>query len=124
MLSQIKKKLKKILFNPIAAILLSLIAGYFLIKNHQQLNRVELSRKNIQLTEKEVSFLKDSVQNLDEELNKANNPLAKEKIIRDELLQQKENEFVLKLPDIVKNEIKTEEAKEKSNLEAWLELVR
>ncbi len=124
MLSQIKKSLNKILFNPITAILLSLIAGYFLIKNHQQLNRVELSRKNIQLTEKEVASLKDSVESLDEELNKASNPLAKEKIVRDELLQQKENEFVLKLPDIIESEIKTEETKEKSNFEAWLEIVR
>lgn len=124
MIKKIIKLVEKIVFSPVAAILLTIIAGYFLLLNNRQLNRIELSRNNIHLTEKEVSSLQKSIEGLDLELNQANNPLAKEKIVRDELLQQKENELVLKLPDIVKNETKTKEAIEKNNLKKWLELVK
>ncbi len=124
MIKKIIKVLEKIALSPIFVIIFTLLAGYFLLQNNRKLKRVELSRNNIHLTEKEVSSLQESIENLDLELNQANNSLAKEKIIRDELLQQKENELVLKLPDLVESDTKIEETEEKSNFEKWLELLQ
>lgn len=124
MIKKIIKVLEKIALSPIFVIIFTLLAGYFLLQNNRKLKRVELSRNNIHLTEKEVSSLQESIENLDLELNQANNSLAKEKIIRDELLQQKENELVLKLPDLVESDTKIEETEEKSNFEKWFELLQ
>jgi uncharacterized protein YlxW (UPF0749 family) len=124
MIKKIKMVIEKIVLSPIFILLFTLLACYFLLQNNKKLRRIELSRSNIHLTEKEVSSLQNSIEKLDFELDQAKDPLNKERIARDQLLQQKENELVLKLPDFIESEIKIEEVKEKSNFERWLELLQ
>ena len=104
--------IEKIVLSPIFILLFTLLACYFLLQNNKKLRRIELSRSNIHLTEKEVSSLQNSIEKLDFELDQAKDPLNQERIARDQLLQQKENELVLKLPDFIESEIKIEEVKE------------
>lgn len=122
-MKKLLNKAKQLLFSPIVAILITIIASLYLLQNHRRLDRLELSRKNIQSTEQTVQSLQESIGEVDLELEQAQQPLAKEKIIRDELLHQKENELVLKLPEIKIEEQEQELVLEQSNWEAWMEVV-
>ncbi len=122
-MKKLVNKAKQLLFSPIVAILLTIVAGLYLFQNHRRLDRLELSKKNIQNTQKAVESLQESIKEVDLKLEQAQQPLAKEKIIRDELLHQKENELVLKLPEIKIEEEEREIKVEQSNWEAWMEVV-
>lgn len=115
--------MKKIILHPLAVIFLSLISLYFIFSLRSNQKKIDLSRKNIKNLKQIVSKMEADYNQQTEALETAKKPLAKEKIVRNELLMKKPGEYILQLPKV--NPIQPEEAvrKEKTPWEKWKDLL-
>ena len=92
--------MKRILYRPVVVFVITIFAAYFIFSLKNNLKRTELSQQNLATIQAEVDELDQSVTQQKEELTIAEQPLAKEKIARNELLMKKEGELVIRLPEI------------------------
>jgi len=115
--------LQKYLNNPFIIILLSTISIIFIISLKQNLQKIEVSQKNVEKLGQQVQKLETEIENKQTSLEKAQQPLAKEKIARDELLLQKENELVVQLPEIRIEAEEKQVPEAKTNWEKWKQVL-
>lgn len=94
-------KLKQIVFNPITALILTVVSLLVVLSLRQNLRRLDYSRENLRQSKDQVEQLEETVSEKRFALDKAKQPLSKEKILRDELLLKRPGEFVVQLPEIV-----------------------
>lgn len=76
-----------------------------------------ISTQNISIIEDEIKALEEKINKSKEELELTKQPIYKEKIMRNELLMQKEGEYVVQLPDLEKREVENVE----DDVTAWEE---
>ncbi len=114
---------KKWVQSPIVIIIATLLAISFILSLRKNLSRLTLSEHNLNILRSEVNDLQTEVDNKQQELELAKQPLAKEKIARNELLLKKEGEYVIQLPEIKLPEEKMLADKELSNWEKWEKLL-
>jgi len=83
----------------------------FYISLDQSSQRATISGQEIDNLEKEVAQTKEEISQLETDLKIAQHPIAVEKVIRNQLLMQKENEYVFQLPpvEIIENPPQVEE---------------
>ncbi len=115
--------LQKYLNNHLVALFLTIIAIIFIISLRQNLQKIEVSQKNVGKLEQQVQKLETEIENKQTRLEKAQQPLAKEKIARDELLLQKDNELVVQLPEIIIKAEEKQAPEEKTSWEKWQEVL-
>jgi hypothetical protein len=118
-----KKLFSTIIFHPLTLLIATVLVVLAIVNLRTNLKRLELSEQNIKLEQEEGNRLKSEIQLLDDQIEQSSQPLAKERLIRNELVRQVEGEIVLKLPDIEINQDLAEEAIKKNNWEEWIEII-
>jgi cell division protein FtsB len=117
-----KEKIKFSLENPIILLVFTALAIISIISMRKSNEKAVISKRNIEELEENVEKLQDEVNTEKIELEDSQNEIYKEKIIRNELLQKKEGEIILQIPDLNEEEL-NEEITDKKPLEQWKELI-
>jgi hypothetical protein len=92
--------MSKILYSPLAILLSTVITILLCVSLY--LNSHELAHSTTKITDlqAEVTTQNNTLEKLKSNLEDAKGDLAKEKIIRDQLLMQKPGEYVVQVPDL------------------------
>lgn len=93
----------KLLYNPITLVVITILAIVTFIQLDQTTKKSQFSHIQVAEKEKIVQNMADKVSSLEEQFSEVNSDFYKEKVVRDELLLQKENEIILKLPELIQN---------------------
>lgn len=115
----------KYLQHPFVLLIVTFLFVGVFISLRQTGAKTHQSSKEISELEKEAYQLSKEVQDLQEELEYSKSPEYKEKIIRDQLLMQKEGEYVVQVsaPEIVETDTEIKPQKTVSNQDRWLEIL-
>lgn len=92
------KNLEQILANPLMVILISFLAILLILSLQENKQKALLSSENLEQNQENIKLLKDTVNKKEEFFNQAQNDLYKEKLRRNELVQNKEGETVIQIP--------------------------
>ena len=121
------------LYHPITVLALTIGAIMFFFSLDKSSKKTQNSSENIRALEHEVHQISKEIIELEEKKDLVESEQFREKIIRNELLQQKPGEYVLQVPDIEEIPNKTdctEKICEKQNendikppFQAWKELL-
>lgn len=95
--------MKQFIYSPPAIIILTLITVFLIISLRGNLEKVDISRQNFLNIQQDVTELRDNLKPKKQRLESAQQPLAKEKIARNELLKKKPGEYVLYIQDVELN---------------------
>lgn len=118
------QNMQKLIFNPITFLGITILSVVFSISLYQSAQRTKLSTENLEYLEEEVSQMQAEVLSLETAIDQSQQPFAKEKIIRDELLMKKPNEYVIQIPDELVESITPIESKSiEKPLEEWQDLL-
>lgn len=116
-------QLKKIFYHPVLIVATTILVFVAIFSLQQRLQRLSLSQENLKSAQKSFENQKMITQQDQDTLEEKKQPLSQEKLIRDELLGQTENEIAIKLPDIILEQEEPEQVPEKSIYEQWLEVL-
>lgn len=100
--------MNKILSNPIIFVLITSLFVVFFFSLRKNEEKIKISTQSINSLQNEVKNIEAEISDAETKLTQAQSPLNKEKILRDQLLMQKEGEYVLQIPSLEKKEVKTE----------------
>ncbi len=117
------KIVDRLIFNPLFVIVVTVLVTAGIIGLRQNSKRLYLSEMNVKREVQDRDRVKAEVLELTAKIEQSNEPLVKDKLIRNELLHQKEGEIVIKLPTvkpIIEEEL---EEMEMENWQKWLELI-
>lgn len=116
--------MQKLLSHPITLALCTTLAIIFYVSLDKSTQTVHTSATTLQSLEQQNKKLDTEVKILEEQVQSAQTELAKEKIIRNELLLQKPGEYVVQLPeDILQPHQKAEDEAPETPWEAWKRLL-
>ena len=91
--------IKKILFHPLVFLLISLASLLLIFSLYQNAQEITNSTTDLKKIELEVDQKEQKIESLENQLNQAQTNFTKERIIRDELLMQKEGELIIQIPE-------------------------
>jgi cell division protein FtsB len=97
--------MQKLLFHPITVIFFTVIAVIFYFSLEKSAGTAETSVVTLQKLQQDTEKLNQEVQQLEGKLTDSQNTVAKEKIVRDELLMQKPGEYAIQIPDVDHTEV-------------------
>ncbi len=117
--------MKKLFLNPITAGIITLFSLLFCISLYQTIQEIKLAGQETKKTQKEIEDLSSDIMSLEEEIEIAKSDEFQEKLVRDELLMQKEGEYILKLPDLEEAVVREETTPEPTptTWEAWRDVL-
>jgi hypothetical protein len=115
--------MKKIIFHPFTIIIFTLISTTILISLNKTRSKTTSSVRNTELLEEDIASISREVSQTEQSLAKSNHPLTREKILRNELLMQKEAEYIIQLPDINLAKTNNLEKNQQSPWEEWKKLL-
>ncbi len=115
--------MRKLLYRYPVIIVITLITMYFIFSLRTSLKKADIPKENLQNIASEVDTINDKVQEQEQQLQEAKQPLAKEKIARNELLMKNEGEVVLNLPDIELIEVESEPTPTSAPIKQWQKLI-
>lgn len=92
------KNLEQILANPLMVILISFLAILLILSLQENKQKALLSSENLEQNQDNIKLLKETVNKKEEFFIQTQNDLYKEKLIRNELVQNKEGELVIQIP--------------------------
>ena len=98
--------IRNILYHPISIVIITILAILFYISLEQSSKKTEQSAQQIEILESEVNQLSDKIISLEEKIVLADSDEFKEKVVRNELLLQKEGEYILQIPESADSENK------------------
>lgn len=101
--------MQKVINHPITIIIFTVVAVIFYFSLEKSAKTAQNSVSSLEEVHQETEKLRSDVAILKNELSQAESPLAKEKIIRNELLLQKPGEYVIQLPEFSQVESSTPE---------------
>ena len=115
----------KPLEHPITIIAISVAAFLLIISLRQTSQKSQQSTSEVSVLEEKAYNLSKEVQDLQTELEHSKSPEYKEKIIRDQLLLQKEGEYIVQLtaPETPSSDTEITEEQPRSNQDKWLEIL-
>ena len=91
----------KLLYHPITIFVLTILIVSFFFSLDKSSKKMQSSSANIHILEHEVEQISNEVIELEEKINRTTSLQFKEKVVRDELLLQKEGEFIIQIPDFI-----------------------
>ncbi|MEX0895852.1 MAG: hypothetical protein WDZ94_02840 [Patescibacteria group bacterium] len=116
--------MRTLLYHPIAVILILLVAVLFYISLDQSARKAEVSTKNVELLQQEITQMTSDVSQLEKDLEDNDLSFTQEQILRNELRQKKEGEVVFQVPDFEIPELPPEPTPEpKTPWQEWREIV-
>jgi len=86
---------------PIILLLFIIISVIFYTSLDNNVAKLRESQSNVDILESSVSDQEQEITQLQSKLESSQNQITQEKVLRDELLLQKEGELIFKLPAIV-----------------------
>lgn len=92
--------MNKILSNPVIIIVFSIFCLLAFASLRKNAAKTKVSSQNIAVLEKDIASLEEKIKKSQESLDAAQQPLSREKILRNELLMQKEGEYLVQLPNL------------------------
>lgn len=92
--------MKKILYNPLTIIALTVLTILIIFSLRRNLGKIDIVRENYFNLQQEVAKHSLRLEPQKQQVETAKQPLAEEKTARNELLKQKEGEYVLYIPKI------------------------
>lgn len=115
----------KLIQHPLTILLATILVIVFFISLESSSNKTQVSSQNIQVLEKEVSQISEEILELQDKIEQTNTQQFQEKIVRNELLLQKPNEFVLQIPQsaLDETEIKEHTQEKQTPLQQWKTLL-
>jgi cell division protein FtsB len=90
----------KILYNPLAALVITLVLGLTSWSLYRQIQKMQQVTGVVGSLEAEIADLSSETALLQEKLEYVDSDFAKEKIARDELLMQQPGEIIVQLPPL------------------------
>jgi hypothetical protein len=113
----------KLLNHPLAIMLLSLLALLFILSLRKTALKGQTAAQNVALVESQIDQLSGQIEAERQAIEYASSNLAKEKILRNELLLQKPGERALQIPDDGALVTETEAAEQKTAWDEWREVL-
>ncbi len=110
--------MKKILYHPATALFIGILTLLILISLRSNLKKIQISKQNLEAVNAQIEQLESQIAKQEQQLELAQEPLTKEKIIRNELLMKKENEVIIQLPKV---QLQPKEKKTSAQKTAWQE---
>lgn len=92
--------MKKVLYNPLTIIVLTVLTILIIFSLRRNLGKVDIIRENYLNLQQDVTKHSLRLEPQKQQVEAAKQPLAEEKTARNELLKQKEGEYVLYIPKI------------------------
>jgi cell division protein FtsB len=94
--------MNRVLYNPLTALILTVVVIIFILSLHKTGQKNEQVAKTAQVINLQVETLKQQVSQAEQRLSPSQDKedLLKEQVFRDELLMQKEGEVVIQLPPL------------------------
>ncbi|MFZ5376537.1 MAG: FtsB family cell division protein [Patescibacteria group bacterium] len=114
----------KILTNPFVILAITLLAITFFLSLQKSAKQATYSKQSIEQLEAEVQELEKIRDEDKKKLELADKPIAKEKIIRNELLMQKPGEYVVQIAVETETTAKELSPTPRPPIQAWMELLR
>ena len=96
--------MQRLLAHPITIVVATVLTILFFVSLDKNSQTAQTSIKNLQALDQQTKTLESEVKTLESQVQSAQTNLSKEKIIRNELLLQKEGEFVVQIPQDVQIE--------------------
>jgi cell division protein FtsB len=96
----------KIFSHPLAIVVFTLIGAAFSYSLYSSSQKTRISTEQVAVLEQEITEMTSEVSELEQQVEAAQTPEMKEKIIRDQLLMQKDGEIVVQIPDIPESSYK------------------
>lgn len=115
--------MKKLLANPLVVIGITLAFVLFWWSLYRTIQSFSVSRERLAQLRAEVDSATQEVQDLEQKLQAAQDPLTKEKIVRNELLQQKPGEYIVKIDGKPPKKNTVSQKKRGSPWEEWQTLL-
>ena len=112
-----------LLKNPFVIAMLTIIAVFYYLSLDKTAKKALTSSETVNEVEQEVETLSSQVAVIEKKLEDAQQPLADEKVIRDELLLQKSGEYILQLPAVVAEETMPPLETQKTPWQEWQEIL-
>lgn len=113
----------KLLHHPLVVVFLTAVAVLFIMSLRKTAQKGQVANQNVTLLESRIDQLSGQIEAEQSAIKYADTQLAKEKVLRNELLMQKPGEYVLQIPDdeVGITEIGTVE--QKTAWQEWRELL-
>ena len=90
----------KLLSHPLALLVFTGVGLVFSYSLYSSIQKTRISTEQVAILEQEIAQMTSEVSQLEQQAESATSPEAREKLIRDHLLMQKEGEIVVQIPDI------------------------
>lgn len=107
----------RLLYHPLTILATTLLAVIFALSLYTSRQKMRTSTEQISVLEQEVDQMANEVYQLNYQVQTATSSAAQEKIIRDELLMQKQGEIIVQLPPI--DEVKLPTSSPSPSPEPW-----
>ena len=120
-----KKLPTNLLGHPLTIAVFTALCFLAIISLRESSKSASVSKASLKQLEEKVELAKKEVEQAQKILEQGQDPLALEKIQRNELLQKKEGEIVLQIPELEKlsNQENQPKLKENGPLEEWQKLL-
>lgn len=115
--------MNKLFFNPITIIVFIVFVFSVSLSLRETAKRSQLSKQELTTLEAQVTQLEQSYAETQAVLQKHQSEFAREKVLRDELLQQKSGEIIVQLPPITPTIQPTPTIAVTSPLKQWREAI-
>ena len=115
--------MKKVVSHPLVVLVITLILGLFWWSLYRTILSFGSSQHYLAELHEEVNHQASQVEKLKQQLQEAQDPLTKEKIARNELLQQKPGEYVIKIDEDATPAINQPQEEIKTPWQQWRELL-
>lgn len=120
-----KEKQKNLFGHPLTIAIFTALCLLTIISLRESSQSALVSKKSLEQLEEKVKVAEKELTQAQKEFEQGQDPLALEKIQRNELLQKKEGEIILQIPDLEETEVKESETQpeETGPLEEWHKLL-
>ncbi len=115
--------MNKLFFNPISTIVFIIFVFSISLSLRETAKRAQLSKQELKTLELQVNQLEQSYAETQATLAEHQSSFAQEKVLRDELLQQKNDEIVVQLPPITPPVQPTPTIQKTSPLQEWKQAI-
>jgi len=115
--------MNKLFNHPLIILLFTILTSLFILSLRRTAQKSQTATENVTLLENQIDQLSDQIESEQQTIKYAASDLAKEKILRNELLLQKQGEIVLQIPDDETLTIEAEAAEQKTPWQEWKELL-
>ncbi len=97
--------IRNLLYHPVTVLFITIIAITFYFSLDRSAQKTQKSSENIRVLEHEINQVSQEVIELEEKIIETESQQFQEKVVRNELLLQKEGEYVLQIPELEERNI-------------------